>query len=89
MDSILIHLVHPAHSSWDEGRRPGTSGCQTVNIVCVCTLDAPDVNIDMEQREQWAVAGHRWISIEEGLTLGSFDKYVRLNLLLARQKGLL
>jgi hypothetical protein len=75
-------------SSWDQGRRPGSAGCQTVNIVCVCTIDALDVNIDLEQRELWAVAGHRWISIEEGIAVGNFDKYVRLNLLLARQKGL-
>lgn len=55
----------------------------------MCTLDAPDVNIDHEQREQWAVAGHRWINVDEGLTTGKFDKYVRLNLIIARQRGLL
>lgn len=76
-------------SSWDEGRLPGYAGSQTVNIVCVCKLDAPDVNIDVEQRENWAVAGHRWITVNDGLTIGQYDKYVRMNLLLARQKGVL
>ena len=76
-------------SSWDDGREMGYAGCQTVNIVCVCKLNAADVNIDVEQQEKWAVAGHRWISIDEGLVEGKYDKYVRSNLLIARQKKLL
>ena len=76
-------------SAWDTGRPAGYAGCHTVNIVVVCTIDAPDISVGREQRDAWAVAGHRWISVDEGMVEGSFDKYVRLNLVLARQKQLL
>ena len=75
-------------SAWD-GEGGSHAGCQTVNVVVVCTLDAPDICVGQEQQDIWAVSGHRWISVAEGMVEGQWDKYVRLNLALARQKGLL
>ena len=76
-------------SSWDKDRKPGYEGCQTVNIVVLCELNANDVAIAEETKVRWAVSGHRWVTIEEMLMKGKFDKYVRLNALLAKRKGLI
>jgi NUDIX domain len=76
-------------SSWDQNRKPGYEGCQTVNIMVFCEIDADDVHIAKETKDMWAVESHRWISPEEGLVVGAFDKYVRLNILHARKAGLL
>jgi hypothetical protein len=37
----------------------------------------------------WAVSNHRWVSIEEALTPGAYDKYVYLNVDSALKSGLL
>lgn len=42
-----------------------------------------------KSNEKWAVRAHRWITVNDALTPGKYDKYVRLNIEYARQKGLL
>jgi hypothetical protein len=42
-----------------------------------------------ERSQEWAVEAHRWVSVEEALIPGKYDKYVRLNVEEAVEKGFL
>ncbi len=75
-------------SSWDEGRSEEEKGCQTVNIMVLCEVDdSYSFSFDTKKSEQWAVEAHRWISVEEALCPGKYDKYVRLTVEDAVEKG--
>eukprot|EP00667_Euglena_gracilis_P019145 EG_transcript_20459 len=78
-------------SSWDEQRRPGYEGSQTVNAVVLCDFSGADLEGHLSEgaKAQWAVAAHRWVDAAELLAPGGFDKYLRLNATLARRRGLL
>jgi ADP-ribose pyrophosphatase YjhB (NUDIX family) len=84
-------------SSWDAGRDDTDKGCQTVNIIVICAIDddcdeqtPQGVNLfPTERSQEWAVEAHRWVSVEEALIPGKYDKYVRLNVEEAVEKGFL
>jgi len=79
-------------SNWDKDRRPGYEGTQTVNVTVSCRLlDGQGQGLEYEPMagSQWAVEGHRWISLSDGITLGNYDKYVQLNLELALKMNLI
>lgn len=40
-------------------------------------------------QDQWAVTAHRWVTADDLLTPGNYDKYLRLNARIARESGLL
>jgi len=80
-------------SAWDSDRQPGKEGTQTINAVVVCECDCE--TIDPREVEEggavsaWAVEAQRWISVDDALLPGNFDKYVRLNIARACARGLL
>lgn len=79
-------------SNWDKDRSPGYEGTQTVNITVACKLidtAGSAIEYDPKAGSQWAVEGHRWVTVADGLLEGQYDKYVSLNLKLALQKGLI
>ena len=63
-------------------------GCQTVNAVVVCEIEIDDQPLNNKANSEWAVEDHRWISIDEGLS-GKFDRYVKLNIIAAKNASLL
>lgn len=99
--SIAAYLINPLgvietwntffpDSSWDHAQSKGRSGTQTVNIVVCCTLDDTDYSLNGSgQNLEWAVANSKWISYAEGVNALNYDKYVNLNLEIARRKGFL
>eukprot|EP01035_Chromulina_nebulosa_P017642 gene17642-23220_t len=67
-------------SNWDKERQEGREGTQTVNTTVVCRLQGDGkIEYNKSAGEAWAVEAHKWISIEEALNPGDYDKYVRLN----------
>ena len=78
-------------SNWDEGRRQGYEGTQTVNLTIFCRYEGDD-NMDTKMNEiakkDYAVEAHKWITVSEGLS-DKYDKYVRLNIEKAIQKSYL
>eukprot|EP00668_Euglena_longa_P012481 GGOE01014934.1.p1 GENE.GGOE01014934.1~~GGOE01014934.1.p1 ORF type:complete len:259 (-),score=41.00 GGOE01014934.1:428-1204(-) len=78
-------------SSWDEQRRPGHEGSQTVNAVVLCDISGDNLDIHLSNgvKDQWAVAAHRWVAADDLLVPGHFDKYLRLNAAIARHRALL
>ena len=92
---MILFLSLLFQTSWDEGRSPGHEGCQTVNVVVFCELDLDQLQIEHlltsneEAKRRWAVIAHKWVGVEEVLTPGRFDKYVSLNVIAAKEKGLL
>ena len=91
----LIHVWNTffPDSNWDSNRQSGYEGTQTVNAVVFCEFNGNDNDNDIgtneKSKEKWAVHDHRWITVDDALTVGKYDKYVRLNVAIARQKGLL
>lgn len=83
-------------SSFDKDRAPGREGTQTVNIVVLCEMDeefqpqsAQDAHRNITAQEHWAVLHEKWVTVDEALVDGAYDKYVGCNLKLARSNGLL
>lgn len=80
-------------SHWDAERQPGREGTQTVNVVVVCDIvwDTTALlhAVSSSSAEDWAVEAHRWVTPEEALEVGKYDKYVSSNVKLAMQMGLL
>lgn len=77
-------------SNWDEGRLPGREGTQTVNITVFCELRGDDeLLVKQGDKSDWAVESVNWISHKDALVIGSYDKYVRLNVEQAIQLGFL
>lgn len=77
-------------SNWDNDRRPGFEGTQTVNISVMCTIEnGADLTISMEAQKDWAVEDSKWVSVEEALQPGKFDKYISLNVQKAVELGYL
>lgn len=76
-------------SNWDDGRCDDEKGCQTVNIIVICEIDDEKQKFQTSINKEWAVSAHRWITIDEALEAGKYDKYVRLNVEEAVQKGYL
>lgn len=78
-------------SNWDNNRKSGYEGTQTVNITMFCKYIGDD-NMDSKMNEkahaQFAVDAHKWISVEEGRS-NKYDKYVRLNIEKAIEKSFL
>jgi ADP-ribose pyrophosphatase YjhB (NUDIX family) len=66
-------------SNWDLGRAPGKEGTQTVNIVVFAEIGDGELELNTEASKSWAVEAKRWVSVREALSLGRYDKYVRLN----------
>lgn len=60
-----------------------------MNVVIMTEFDGSDVENKNDSKDQWAVTSHRWVSPEEALIVGCFDKYVYLNMQLAKQNLLL
>mmetsp|Transcript_5633 Transcript_5633/g.5832 ORF Transcript_5633/g.5832 Transcript_5633/m.5832 type:complete len:275 (+) Transcript_5633:54-878(+) len=84
------------NSSFDNGRTAGREGTQTVNIVILVELSADHQAISaieeaksLSAKEKWAVTDERWCSVPELCTVGKYDKYVRLNVEIAKRRGLL
>ena len=78
-------------SSWDADREKGKEGCQTVNISVFCELTAEESvlhEVKAGEGSRWAVEAYRWVDVDELLSPGHYDKYVRLNAECARGKGL-
>ena len=85
-------------SAWDKGRSPDRTGTQTMNVVVVCVCDETGSVAQQQQQQQqqqeggvpqWAVERQQWVSVQEAMVPGAFDKYVRLNVKRAVQLGLL
>lgn len=76
-------------SSWDDGRSDEEKGCQTVNIIVICEIDDQGQHFKATESKEWAVSAHRWITVDEAMEVGRYDKYVRLNVEEARQRGYL
>lgn len=78
-------------SHWDAERAPGREGTQTVNVVVVCRMDCLDQGdeCDAANSKEWAVEAHKWVSAEEAVEPGAYDKYVSSNAKLATSMGLL
>jgi len=76
-------------SNWDKERRPGFEGTQTVNTIVLCEFEGDEIEQKSESKEQWAVSDHRWVSPDEILVKGAYDKYVQLNVAIAKRRGLL
>jgi hypothetical protein len=79
-------------SSWDEGRNPGKEGCQTVNITVFCEVygfGGHGSHANLEALKDWAVGDQKWVTVDETLRHGSYDKYIRLNVEIARTRKLL
>ena len=74
-------------SNWDSGREPIKFGTQTVNVTVVCTIEDKDISVSGEASHKWAVDSHRWVSVEDALQIGEYDKYVRLNVEQGIKKG--
>ena len=91
---LSVWNTYFSDSSWDEGRPPEEHGCQTVNITVLCefagTTGSTALSIDEEvSKKSWAVQAHKWVGVDDLLEPGMYDKYVRLNVELARNRGLL
>lgn len=87
-------------SHWDAERAKGREGTQTVNIVVVCDIvwqgdltgDTTSVGSGAQQaggNSEWAVEAHRWVTPEEAIKRGKYDKYVSGNVVLAHSLQLL
>ena len=74
-------------SNWDAGRKPGREGSQTVNIVVVC--ECADLVMDTAATSNWAVSNYRWVSPEDCISTGQYDRYVSLNVIAAIKSGLI
>lgn len=78
-------------SAWDHDRVHDREGTQTVNIAMFCTIDINTDNNDKDfnqnNMDMYAVEKHRWVSKEEALVDGMYDKYVRVNVQGAIDKG--
>jgi ADP-ribose pyrophosphatase YjhB (NUDIX family) len=74
-------------SNWDEGRAAGREGTQTVNISVFCELDdeKPSDSKLIGANSEWAVDEQKWVTVEEALSPGLFDKYIRLNVQRAKE----
>ncbi len=85
-------------SNWDEGRAVGREGTQTVNIAVFCELDDDNFSNNNDNKvpnsaasppistnNEWAVEEQKWVTVEEALQDGVFDKYIRLNVHRAKQ----
>jgi 8-oxo-dGTP pyrophosphatase MutT (NUDIX family) len=75
-------------SNWDADRKPGCEGTQTVNIVVLCLYSDDDLELKKSAKDEWAVTDYRWVSPKEALVPGAFDKYVRINVEIAKKQGL-
>jgi colanic acid biosynthesis protein WcaH len=73
-------------SSWDTKEN---MGCQTVNITVFCEVHKITLSPAHKANSAWAVSDQRWISVNDALEEGKYDKYVRLNVEIARKKKLL
>jgi ADP-ribose pyrophosphatase YjhB (NUDIX family) len=79
---IVICVIDDACDQQEQGQGQGQQqGKRTT------TLFLKDK--EKERSEEWAVEAHRWVSVEEALEPGRYDKYVRLNVEEALQKGFL
>ena len=76
-------------SNWDASRQKGYEGSQTVNVVVLCDFEGDDLHLDEKAKNQWAVQDHRWITRDEAVAPGVFDKYISLNVAAAVKSGLL
>lgn len=85
-------------SSWDEGRAAGREGTQTVNVSVFCELDdtpspssssATTSAVETKAVKEWAVEEQKWITVEDALQPGAYDKYIRLNVERAQKMGFL
>ena len=78
-------------SHWDAERSAGKEGTQTVNIVVLCDVlwSGDDNDKVVGNNSDWAVEAHLWITPEEAIAEGAFDKYVSSNVKLAMKMGLL
>ena len=81
-------------SSWDKDRYQDKVGTQTMNVVIFCKTDwkplsdVNNINVNGEVKD-WAVEAQRWISVDEAISIGAYDKYVSLNVRKALKLGLL
>lgn len=73
-------------SNWDNDRKPGFEGTQTVNIMVFCIVDDLEV---LPSSTDWGVGDHKWVSVSELIQPGKYDKYVILNAQKAIGKGYL
>jgi len=91
MKALQIWNTFFADSCWDSGREPGYEGTQTVNVVVFCSMvvKSEDELFEGKSKDQWAVTSHRWVTADDLLTPGNYDKYLRLNARIARESGLL
>ena len=89
MEVIQVYNTLFPDSCWDDSRKAGYQGTQTVNIAVLCDLDGDIAQLDDEAKASFAVESHMWITADEGCEAGKFDKYVRSILVTARTKGLL
>lgn len=82
-------------SNWDHSRSTEKYGTHTVNITVLCRLNDvvsnnENANNTNEGRvDAWAVEAQRWITVQDAIQVGKYDKYVRLNVENALEKGLL
>jgi ADP-ribose pyrophosphatase YjhB (NUDIX family) len=94
LDILSVWNTFFPDSSWDAGCPSGLEGCQTVNVTVFCQLDdasdggASGFVVNSELAKDWAVADHKWVSVEELMQVDSYDKYVFLNMEIACKKGL-
>lgn len=80
-------------SHWDAERPAGREGTQTVNVVVICDI-VWDTNallnaVSSTSATEWAVQAHRWVSVQDAITPGKYDKYVSGNVKLAQAMGFL
>lgn len=75
-------------SAWDAGRPAEKAGTHTVNVIVVCSIDDA-LSVKDGAENAWAVEKYRWVSVQEALEPKSFDKYVRVNVERAIQRGYL
>ena len=78
-------------SNWDEGRKSGYEGTQTVNITIFCKYigdDNMDSKMNEKSKAEFAVEQAKWVTVKEGKS-NKYDKYVRLNIEKAIKKSYL
>ena len=79
-------------SAWDKGRQGDRAGTQTMNVVLVCETDwdpsTARAAAPAGQVKDWAVEAQRWVTVQEALKAGAFDKYVSRNVSRALRLGL-
>jgi ADP-ribose pyrophosphatase YjhB (NUDIX family) len=80
-------------SHWDAERKPGREGTQTINVVVMCDIEWDTTAllnaVSSNSAAEWAVEAHRWITVDEALAIGKYDKYISGNIKLAQSMKLL